>query len=76
MALFSKKKHYDIEDTDSLRVSEREEAINALEEQRQNINRELEEIMRGYAKLTKNKKLVKRRYRHNPPNEWRRLEFK
>ncbi len=74
--MFKKRKIYEIEDVSSIKLSEREFAIEELERRRAEINSELESLMRPYSKLTKNKAIAKRKRRsENPPNEWRKKKL-
>lgn len=68
MSIFSKNKAYDTEDVGSIKISERDVAINALEKRRYEINSEIEEIIKSYAKLIKRRELSRRRYKmgHSP----------
>ncbi len=61
MPLFSKRKYDDLDDVSLLTEDEKAEALKSLETRRDEINRELERLMSSYARLTKNRKLAKRK---------------
>ena len=72
MPLFSKRKYNELDDVSTMTESEREKAILALEARRYEINRELEGLMTRYAKLTKNRRVAKRKFRMgDSPNDYR-----
>ena len=60
MPLFSKRKYDDLDDVSLLTEDEKAEALKSLDSRRNEINEELERLMRSYAKLTKNRKLIKK----------------
>lgn len=60
MPLFSKRKYDDLDDVSLLTEDEKAEALKSLDSRRNEINAELERLMRSYAKLTKNRKLIKK----------------
>lgn len=61
MPLFSKRKYDDLDDVSLLTEEEKTKAQNNLEARRSEINAELEALMRSYARLTKNRKIAKRK---------------
>ena len=60
MPLFSKRKYDDLDDVSLLTEDEKAEALKSLDSRRNEINEELERLMKSYAKLTKNRKLIKK----------------
>ena len=60
MPLFSKRKFDDLDDVTLLTEDEKAEALKSLEARRDEINEELESLMRAYARLTKNRKIARR----------------
>ena len=65
MALFSKRKYTELDDISVMTEDEREKAKIALEMRRNEINLELESLMIRYSRLTKNRKLRRRKSRLN-----------
>jgi hypothetical protein len=61
MPLFSKRKYDDLDDVSLLTEEEKAKALKNLETRRSEINAELERLMRSYARLTKNRKIAKRK---------------
>ena len=61
MQLFSKRKYDDLDDVSLLTEDEKAEALKSLEARRIEINTELESLMRSYARLTKNRKIAKKK---------------
>ena len=61
MALFSKRKYDELDDVSAMTEDEKEKALTALEARRTEINSELDALMRKYARLTKNRKIARRR---------------
>ncbi len=61
MAFFSKRKYDELDDVSAMTEEEKEKALTALDARRSEINAELEVLMRKYARLTKNRKIAKRR---------------
>ena len=61
MPLFSKRKYDDLDDVSLLTEEEKAKALKNLEARRSEINAELERLMRSYARLTKNRKIAKRK---------------
>ena len=60
MPLFSKRKYDDLDDVSLLTEDEKAEALKSLDSRRNEINEELERLMKSYSKLTKNRKLIKK----------------
>ena len=72
MPLFSKRKYDDLDDVSRMTEDERSEAILALEARRYEINEELERLMSAYARLTKNRRIARRRYKMGKsPNDYK-----
>ena len=63
MPLFSKRKYDDLDDVSLMTEDEKRKAQLSLEARRYEINAELERLMVSYARLTKNRKIAKRRYK-------------
>ena len=74
MPFFSKKKYDELDDVSLMTESEKEKALQSLEARRNEINSELEVLMVKYARLTKNRKIAKRRYKMGKaPNDFNKL---
>ena len=72
MPFFSKKKYDDLDDVSLMTEEEKKEALLTLENRRFEINAELEALMHSFAKLTKNRKIARRRYKMGKaPNDFR-----
>lgn len=61
MPLFSRRKYDELDDVARLTEDEKKEAVASLEARRNAINAELERLMASYARLTKNRKILKRK---------------
>lgn len=61
MQFFSKKRYTDLDDVSLMTEEEKAEAVVALEKRRCEINEELERLMASFARLTKNRKIKKRK---------------
>ena len=69
---FSKKKYDDLDDVSLMTEDEKREALLTLENRRYEINAELEGLMASFAKLTKNRKIARRRYKMGKaPNDYK-----
>ena len=69
---FSKRKYDDLDDVSLLTEDEKAEALQTLEARRYEINEELEKLMSAFARLTKNKKIARRKYRMGKaPNDYK-----
>ena len=72
MPLFSKRKYDDLDDVSLMTEDEKKKAQLSLEARRYEINAELERLMASYARLTKNRKIAKRRYKMgSSPNDFK-----
>lgn len=72
MPLFSKRKYDDLDDVSLMTEDEKKKAQLSLEARRYEINAELERLMASYARLTKNRKIAKRRYKMGKsPNDYK-----
>lgn len=72
MPLFSKRKYDDLDDVSLMTEDEKKKAQLSLEARRYEINAELERLMVSYARLTKNRKIAKRRYKMgSSPNDFK-----
>lgn len=59
-----------------LRAGEKLDAISALEQDRLELTRQMEELCRRYAKISGNKKLAKRKFKvGRAPNDWQSEYF-
>lgn len=66
------KRIYDDTEIAEIKLTEREAAIRSLEKQRADVNREIEELLRSYAKLSGRAALARRKYRvGEAPNDWK-----
>jgi hypothetical protein len=61
MPLFSKRKYTELDDVSVMTEDEREKARISLEMRRNEINAELELLMIQYSRLTKNRKIKRRK---------------
>ena len=69
MPLFSKRKYTELDDVSVMTEEERENAKLSLELRRNAINEELEALMLRYSRLTKNRKIRRRKSTlHRAPN--------
>ena len=74
MPLFSKRKYDELDDVSTMTDAEREKAIASLEARRGEITEELEALMAKYARLTKNRKIRRRKFKlGKAPNDFKRL---
>lgn len=72
MPLFSRRKYDDLDDVSLMTEDEKKKAQLSLEARRYEINAELERLMASYARLTKNRKIAKRRYKMgSSPNDFK-----
>lgn len=72
MPLFSKRKYDDLDDVSLMTEDEKAEALVALESRRYEINAELEGLMASLARLTKNRKIAKRKFKMGKaPNDYK-----
>lgn len=72
MPLFSKRKYDDLDDVSLMTEDEKKKAQLSLEARRYEINAELERLMASYARLTKNRKIARRRYKMGKsPNDFK-----
>ena len=72
MPLFSKRKYDDLDDVSLLTEEEKEKALKTLEARRYAINEELERLMASYSRLTKNRKIARRKFRMGKaPNDYK-----
>ncbi len=70
-----KRKLYDDVAPEEIKLSEREAAINSLGASRAEVDREIEELLRSYARLAKKSTLARRKGRHGErPNAWKPRE--
>ena len=60
---FFRKKNYMNEEISNIGIFERDDAIRSLEEKKQELDKEIESLMRSYARLTGQKKLKKKQNR-------------
>ena len=76
MPFFKKKRFTELDDVSIMTESEKEKAIISLENRRYAINEELEGIMKSYARLTKKRRVGKRKYKMGKaPNDYRPTDF-
>ncbi len=63
MSVF-RKKNYMSEEISDIGISERDDAIRALEEQKLEIEKEAESLMKAYSRLTGQRKFRKKQFRN------------